>query len=435
MKFVNKENALSLKEVAYWKKIFNERLIFGSEIEFESACNANSRAVRDRFVINSLFGTGVEYVDSDGSLRSGGEVKTRPRHIDSFIQLFSVYKGIIDKLEPVMPIVNTRAGWHNHISLNNFGGMKSHELEIPYTIVKNIIALFKLYYPALKYFTASMPESQACYTRNDRFCLTRGLLETNDDMEIYELLEAIEDDTRYNAINCRGIETCGDEISAFHIETRFPDCNLFPFSMASYQILIKALILKAIELSANGEISLEIDNETKRLYTFANSVDAGYRSSYINTDDLVDEEATDRGSRMVTGEVIKLIKLQGTQLLNILKPEIDLIDEKAFEFIAMLMNRPVYQMFRELNTEDIYEINDKFEEIVDNAYEIKEVSREAEQLASIISLNSIKANTKEEWKNAIGEIVNFNVDLDEILEEINSYRKLKFIPGTGYYFC
>lgn len=435
MKFIYKENALSLKEVAYWKKIFNERLIFGSEIEFESACNANSRAVRDRFIIDSLFGIGVEYVDSDGSLRSGGEVKTRPRHIDSFIQLFSVYKGIIDKLEPVMPIVNTRAGWHNHISLNNFGGMKSHELDIPFVIVKNIIALFKHYYPALKYFTASMPESQDCFTRNDRFCLTRGLLGTNDNMDIHELLEQIEDDTRYNAINCRGIEVCGDDISAFHIETRFPDCNLFPFSMASYQILIKALILKAIELSANGEISLEIDSETKRLYSFANSVDAGHRSSYINTDDLLDEEATDRGSRMVTGEVIKLIKTQGTQLLDMLKPEIDLIDEKAFEFIAMLMNRPVYQMFRELNTEDIYEINDKFEEIIDNAYEIKEVSQEAEQLASIISLNNIKAETKEEWKNAVGEIINFNVSLDEILEEINNYRKLKFIPGTGYYFC
>ena len=138
---------------------------------------------------------------------------------------------------------------------------------------------------------------------------------------------------------------------------------------------------------------------------------------------------------MVTDEVIELIKQQGTQLLDILKPEIDLIDEKAFDFIAMLMDKPIYQMFRELNTEDIYEINDKFEEIIDNAYEIKEVSQEAEQLASLISLNSIKAETKEEWKNAVGEIVNFNVSLDEILEEINSYRKLKFIAGTGYYFC
>ena len=435
MKFVNKENALTLKEVAYWKKIFNERLIFGSEIEFESRCNANSRAVRDRFIIDSTFGIGVEYVESDGSLRSGGEVKTRPRHVDSFIQLFSVYKGIIDKLEPVMPMVNTRAGWHNHISLNNYGGMKSNEMNIPFVIVKNIIALFKHYYPALKYFTASMPESQACYTRNDRFCLTRGLLNTDDDMNIYDLLEEIEDDTRYNALNCRGIETYSNNISAFHVETRFPDCNLFPFSMASYQILVKALILKAIELSTNGEISLKIDNETKRLYSFANSVDAGHTESYINRNDLLDEEASDRGSRMVTDEVIELIKQQGTQLLDILKPEIDLIDEKAFDFIAMLMDKPIYQMFRELNTEDIYEINDKFEEIIDNAYEIKEVSQEAEQLASLISLNSIKAETKEEWKNAVGEIVNFNVSLDEILEEINSYRKLKFIAGTGYYFC
>lgn len=438
MRFCN-NNGLSLKETAHWKRIFNERLIFGSEIEFESGNRTSSYTIRDEVECTSYeFGNGVDDIDSDGSLRSGAEVKTKPRYIDSFIQLYSGYRSIVESLYDYNPLINTRAGWHNHISLSSVGGMKAFEKKIPSVIVKNIITMFKIYYPALRMFSSTMPENQYCITRNDRFCLTTGLRRINNDMTLKERLDTIEGGTRYNALNCRSIAIDrNNDCTEFHIETRFPDGSLFPFEMASYQILIKALILKAVELSHYGELDVDGDYERKLMFISNDVTDSNYLPNGTCEEDFdfdYEDNMADRGAMPLSEENMNTIKSMGNDLLNLLENEINSIDEKAFEFIKVLMNKPIYEIFRELNTNDPYEVNDYLEEIIDNSYEVKTASEEAETLSKFISLNTIKTATEEEWKNQIGTIVNFSKDIDSILDEINSIREISFKTGVGYYY-
>ena len=56
MRFVNGYKGLSLKETAYWKKLFNERLVIGTEIEFESDNGSSYSTVRDELDRNGVSG-------------------------------------------------------------------------------------------------------------------------------------------------------------------------------------------------------------------------------------------------------------------------------------------------------------------------------------------------------------------------------------------
>ena len=438
MRFVNGYKGLSLKETAYWKKLFNERLVIGTEIEFESDNGSSYSTVRDeldRNGVSGLFKNGIDDIKSDGSLNCGAEVTTKPRFVDSFIQMYTGYNHIISNLYQFDPLIKTRAGWHNHISLMTVGYMQGNELPIPEVIVKNIITLFKLYYPALRYFTSTMPESQKCITRYDEFCESDQLSEYNSTNNLYDSLETMTEE-RYEAVNLRGIECNNGQVERFRIETRFPDCSLFPAQMAAYNILCKALILKAIELSHMGLINSDITEDFSDLYMIANSY-IEYKKSYnSHTRDMFIEKQDEysRASALLKDEYMEQIKINGADLLNLLKGEILSIDGKALKYIQMIMETPISEKFRDLNTEDIREVNEYYEEIIDKDYE-SIVDESIEEVSKIISLESINNVTStNQWIDNVGRMLACKTDIKEVIQKINTIRPLCFSYERGYFF-
>lgn len=438
MRFVNGCKGLSLKETAYWKKLFNERLVIGTEIEFESNNESNASDVRSALERNGLYGlykNGIDDIKSDGSLTCGAEVTTKPRFVDSFIQMYTGYNHIVSNLYQFEPVIHTRAGWHNHISLMTLGSYQGNELPIPTIIVKNIITLFKLYYPALRYFTSTMPESQECITRFDEFCESEQLKDYDSKRDFFSSLDNMTDE-RYEAVNLRGIEYENGEVTRFRIETRFPDCSLFPTQMASYNILCKALILKAIELSHMGLIDSNTTSEFTDLYMIANSYIEDKRSYSSHIEDMFVEmqEEYSRASALLQDSYMEEIKQNGQELLNLLKGEILSIDGKALKYIQMIMKTPISMKFRELNTEDIREINEYYEEIIDKDYE-QTVDESVEEVSKIISLGSINNVTStEQWFDNIGKMLACKADIKEVINKIHSIRPLSFNCERGYYF-
>lgn len=438
MNFENGIKGLGLKEVGYWKRIFNERLVIGTEIEFESGNGSNSDTVRRAIASNGLgglFNNGVDTVKPDGSLHCGAEITTKPRFVQSFIQMFTGYNHIINDIYEFEPVIKTRAGWHNHISLLANNDIIGNELNIPEVIVKNIITLFKLYYPALRYFTSTMPEETGCITRFDEFCESDKLSEFDSTNTLTESLDEMTDE-RYEALNLRGIQFEKRKISQFRMETRFPDCSVFPLQMASYNILCKAIILKAVELSHVGLIDSSISKEVENLYFIANSYiehKKNYNREIRSLFEGVQEEYS-RASAMLKDNYMDDIKAMGDELLNLLKSEIDNIDNKAYKYVEMVMKTPVSMLFRELGTNEVRVINEHYEEIIDNDYE-SEKDESIEEVSKLISLEKVKnVVSPTQWIDRVSSCISCKEDITKIITKISKIRPMKFSCERGYYF-
>ena len=241
---------------------------------------------------------------------------------------------------------------------------------------------------------------------------------------------------RYEAVNLRGIEYSNGQVERFRIETRFPDCSLFPAQMAAYNILCKALILKAIELSHMGLINSDITEDFSDLYMIANSY-IEYKKSYnMHTRDMFIEKQDEysRASALLKDEYMEQIKINGADLLNLLKGEILSIDSKALKYIQMIMETPISMKFRELNTEDIKEVNEYYEEIIDKDYE-SIVDESIEEVSKIISLESINNVTStDQWIDNVGRMLACKTDIKEVIKKINTIRPLCFSYERGYFF-
>ena len=445
LSYANNTEKLSAREVEYWKKVFSANLIFGSEVEFES--NDSS------FYINDLrreleatgsvnyYGNGIEDVKSDGSLRNGAEITTPPRRIYSFIQMFGGFKNLIDKLYYSEPYISVRAGWHNHVSLAYRNDYKAQERNVPIIILKNLLTLCKLYYPGMCYFSSTIPE-EGIYTRYNEFCQHDRLLRhmsTHDGRDIYNNF----DNTRYNCLNLNRMRYNSDysEIEKFHIEFRFPDGNLFPALMSSFQIMIKALILKSIELSRYGLISSDSSN-IRTLYRFRNSEyeeldnyeDYEYDEEVFVEDwDSYDCPYRDRASLSLNSYYLNKVKENSMELIELLEDEISKIDTVAVDFCKLFSKTPVSVMFKEQSTESVEDINEILEDMIDEHYQAEDNS--FEEIEKIISLGVIRnVKDKDEWVSKLGELVACKEDINTIIKSISSKREMLFNSKYGYYF-
>lgn len=442
IKIASSSEKLTTREVEYWKKVFNANLLFASEIEFEANDYLSVNTVRSDINCTGdikYYGNGVEKIKPDGSLRNGAEILTPPRRIYNFIQMYSGYDSLIEKLYDYDPYVSCRAGWHNHVSLQSIDGVKAQEKPVPIIILKNLLTLCKLYYPGLVWFSSTIPE-EGLYTRYDEFCMHDRLLKHTSTMNGREIYNNF-NNTRYNCINLNRMEYYNnyESIERFHIEFRFPDGNLFPSLMASFQILIKALILKSIELSRYGLISSETNTEFRELYNFRNNLyDDDLDDDIVDDNDWLDKNAfvydyQERMSAPVNDSLLSKISHNSIELVNLLEDEITKIDEVGLSFCKMFSETPVSQMFKDEATNSIEVVNDILDSMMDDKY--KKVDNSYEEIEKIISIGAIKnVENEEEWFNNVGKLVACKEDISKILGTIASNRKLGFNKRLGYYF-
>lgn len=441
--YASNEEKLNSFEVDYWKKVFNSNLIFGSEVEFETrGYEFSMRDVRENIQCTGSvanYGNGIESIKTDGSLNYGCEILTPPRRIYNFLQMYSGFNNLIEKLYDYEPIISPRAGWHNHCSLAYFGEHKTQEKNIPAIILKNLLTLIKLSYPGLCWFTSTIPD-EGIYTRYNEFCQHDRLLRHLSTHSLADIKSNF-GNTRYNCVNLNRLEVYRGEISKFHIEFRFPDGNLFPALMGSFEILMKALILKAIELSRYGLISSD-STAVRELYKFRNCIYDDYDDyDYDNIDtDIYDEYAGSydcidryRASAPLNDWQLKKVVKNANDLVELLEDEITKIDANAYNMCKWFATNPVSKMFKDNDSDDIQEINEDLADMIDKLYEGADFSME--EIERVISLGQIRdVEDKEDWINRLGELVACEGNINDIIEKINKSRKLNFSKRLGYYF-
>lgn len=426
IKFVDTEKRLSKGEVEYWKKVFDANLLFASEFECEYRNGGNSRIKRELEHTGDYkyFGNGIDEVKTDGSLRNGVEITLSPTRYYSFAQMYARYLDFSNKVMPYEPMIHERASWHNHVSLDNRNGVQAKEKDVPDIILKNTIALFRKYYPAFAYMSATLPEERGAYTRFNEFCHTSGINDFRS-TDSYSTIKS-EFDDRYNALNISH-----NKQGSFWIEFRYPDCTLFPMQMATQQGLLKALIMKAIELSQFGVVNSLVSSDIKDLWLFRNNPD-DYEEDVFDDDNLEDYEYDnyDRISIPVRQHILDRLKDLANDLVSFLSDKLYQIDERLPFLASKLAEKPVFKIFRELDTSRIEEVNYYLADIVDKLYTPSD--KTTEEVEKLIALGLVKTNTKKEWEEQAEKMVACETGIHNAILSIKKDRKIKFVKGLGY---
>lgn len=415
-------NKLTRSEVEYWSAVFNSNLMVASEIEMEYL-DEYYEEMEDEIEQSGgvrAFGNGIESIKGDGSLDDGTEMTTSPRRIYSFKQLYSGFKYIIGQIMPYEPTINERASWHNHVSLSNIENVKAQETNVPDIIFVNTFALMRKFAPALMFMTSTLPEQRGAYTRYDVYNRKdRAKSHTNDLNKISDVVRHY-GNTRYNMFN-------PDRMSSarFHYELRFSDAMCFPVPMATLQIIFKAIVLKAIELSQFGQLDCTMSKEEFILFNFKNQLEE------TDDDDELFEDCWNSQDRRLSAplkkEYMEQLKVLSSEFIDIIEDKIFLIDPHAVPFAKELAVKPVSLLFRELCTDEIEAVNAYYDEKVDSMY--KEEDNSLEEVEKFIALGTLKAPTQKEWKEKANSQVACAIGIDNAIKAISKRRSIKFING------
>lgn len=438
--FVKREERLSVRESNYWKKVFNANLMNGSEIEFEMAngyVNDIRSALRPNSRITEFNGIGVESVDSDGSLRDGCEIRTSGKRLYGYMEQFSMYKSIVDKLYRFKPIVNGRAGWHNHFVLQNIDGVKAQEMPVPGIILKNVLSICKIFYPALSYITSTMPGD--IYTRRNNFCHDMVLQMYNPNNSAETCIREFQSshNARYNAINLYHLKSSGNNITKFHIEFRFPDCSVFPAQMATVNFMLKAIIIKAIELSKYGVLDTTEENyvKLKKLYLYKNTGFENFSDLHSSNPDIIKNfvpDSYDREGCVLTDKALNAIRSLSKEFYNFIAPTMHSLDKNACMMLKALSEKPVTEMFKEMNTNRIETINEALEEVID--VNVPKTDNSVLDVLEVIEKGLVRCvDSVDDWFNKTSNLVTCKAPMDEVINIIANQVPLGFSNEFGYY--
>lgn len=422
LNMLESENVLTRSEVEYWSAVFNSNLMVASEIEMEYL-DDNYEEMEDEIEQSGgvrAFGNGIESIKGDGSLDDGTEMTTSPRRIYSFKQLYSGFKYIINQIMPYEPTINERASWHNHVSLSNIDNVKAQETNVPDIIFVNTFALMRKFAPALMFMTSTLPEQRGAYTRYDVYNRKdRAKSHTNDLNRMCDIVRHY-GNTRYNMFNPDRMSN-----ARFHYELRFSDAMCFPVPMATLQIIFKAIVLKAIELSQFGQVDCTMSKEEFILFNFKNQIEETDDDNVLFEEDWNSQDR--RLSAPLKKEYIEQLKVLSSEFIDIIEDKIFLIDPHAVPFAKELAVKPVSLLFRELCTDEIEAINAYYDEKVDSIY--KREDNSLEEVEKFIALGTLKAPTQKEWKEKANSQVACEIGLDNAIKAISKRRSIKFING------
>lgn len=419
-----REVTINAEEVLYWKRMIKSNLKIGVEIETCLQRGTSNSTCRDEltrlFKPTGSYGKfgdyGVMEVKGDGSLDNGIELCTIGRRLN-YIDLYSQYEAITSNIIRYNPIMNERAGLHNHMLMDYGDEYNSLEKPMPGVIFKNFVQLIKRHLPELVYLTSTVNKEyngNKCITRMDRFCTADTLVKTTPLTRTVEdfkqkLSEPQNSSGRYKFINTRPLKVTsdGNDIERFHIELRFPDGSIYPAQIASQNILYASILLKAVELSECGIINCgnaELWEETKTLYgEIRNCVD-----QYDN-----------RVSSPLSVESENKIKLRCKDMLLEFKPQIDSFDTHTFAVLKILSETPISVLRRTMS--DI-EINTMFKSVLQNMYKVD--LGDCVDLIELINLSKcIGSYSEDNWCASVAR--KLAVDKEVVKNNIFKLRNIK----------
>lgn len=434
--FLKEDETLSPEEIAYWKRCINANLKIGIEIETDLENGRNKSTVQRELntFFNptnnvSVFGKyGVYTVKGDGSLRNGIELCTVGRKLD-FLDLYEQYSFIINKIMKYNPIMNQRAGLHNHMLMDYGQYHNCLEKPFPSIILKNFLQLLRRHAPELVWITSTVKgnavyegedynhyghtEDSLPITRMCRFCNHDTLFaKTPVGKSIQQYRSDIMNE-RYKFINLNPLGCIGDIINIFHVELRFPDGSLYPAQIAAQNMLYKAMLVKAAELSMNGLIKTGNEDEWLETKLLINAI----RNNTYSSDD--------RTSKKPTDEQIIRIKERAKEFIQGMKPE---LDTSVYLFLQYLAETPV-SMLR-LDKTDA-EVNEMYETTVQHMFNL-DASDALDVIKTINTQEISRCISKNDWMIKTSARLGISViELKEKLEKINRILPVRYDIELG----
>lgn len=419
--FIETEERLPIRACLYWHKVINNNTKIGTELEFTSRESIPYTRLNDKFQsTNSRYkfgNTGVEVVTSDGSINRGAEIKTAGRRIYGFLEQYAMFKNIIDSIEQYEPYISGYAGFHNHLLVAYDSNENCLEKPMPNIIYKNFLRIIKYYYPALSWITSTISDREK-YTRYNYFCQHRELLNHEFKGDLNDLLDDLRPE-KYNAINLNymGFETSKNSISRFHAELRFADGNLFPAHASCINILYKALLLKAVSLSKYGTLNLDRNIFRENIYPLYQFKNNGSGSNRLS-------------DNVLSKEQIERITALTVDMLGFLEKEICSIDIIAYKLLLKFAFEPPSVVFKRKNTTDYREVNDYYDELVDEL--IVKSDESVFEVLKVMENYKIVADTEEEWIERASEYIACKEPLEDIISKIKDFVPLIFLKGVGF---
>lgn len=420
MEIIKDVEKLSPSEVAYWVKYFDKNLKFGSEIELDfvkkDRVEAKVSALEDELGASfsiSNFKNGVHEVKKDGSLSNGVEITTVGRDCSDFISTFLLYKNIIDKADKFKIKNSPYTSWHNHVLLTHSSNASPLEIKIPKIIVHNFLCMLSRYIPALWYMTSTGEGDW--YTRYNYFCKDNMKEYNQEDLDI-NLVEGKYTSVNSSNMSRRVTEYCvnsiKDVLDVFHLELRFPDGSMYPMQMATFQAVVRAMIMYSLKMSKFGVTKYEVPEE---LYSFKNEGDG---ESYEGS----------RKSNIVDDDILEGLKDLTKELLDTIKNELFITDKRAVGVVEKIALKPPFMLYKEGYT-NWKDINDFYEDICNENY----VKPKCDiNIMKVINEGSVKVDTEEEWIEKVSEKVSLDRDIKEVLDEIKESFNIHFFKGYGY---
>lgn len=431
LQYEEKNSKISNLEVDYWKKFVRSNLKIGVEIETNINDGTNNYDIIrelnnffDSTRSTSDFGSaGVHSIKLDGSLYNGMELVTVGRRVD-FINMYSQYKYIIDKLLDYEVYLNGRCGLHNHILIDYNYNYTSLEKNMPGIIVKNFMQLIRKHIPELVYITSTVHDREQpnIITRANYYSSINNLLQyTPKGKSLYQYVDNMNNGSRYHFVNFSHFDARNDYAKVFHLELRFPDGSLFPAQIAAQGVLYTAMLLKAIELSEGGLINTGTSEEWNETKLLAREIrnDGGSNRTSIAPSDMSMNRISERALNMI----------------KMFKPQIDSIDKHAYAVLFSLATNPVSKMLREFNSEEqntVYkEINKIFHKTIQNMYNFDKSKYERiTELINLVEVNNCVSEKQWIYKVAEKESMNYE-DVAKLISELKRYRNLRFDAILG----
>lgn len=381
---------LSTLNTMYWGDFFSKKIKIGSELEFELASDRYETQSRLQDALKptgnyNKYGNGVYDIKGDGSLDNGIEIEVIGRTTD-FLSTYSNMKYITSLLHSDAS-TGYRCGLHQHILINNDNYSNELERPVPSIIYSNIIAIHRMFAPALVWLFSNANKGQRdIITRYEYYCKAEMLLKYTPVKEPERFMKQIkESNHKYHFINTlHKFSDNRKEIEKFHYEVRQADGNLHPSVITAMAVMNKNIVLKAIQISEFGILETNSDsfNNVKELY-----------AAIRNRDDV--RYGSDRYSSMPNEEKIGEIQQLCTQFLSFMKDTYSRQDLVGHKILEELNVEPC--SIRNL-TQSREQIDAYFDNYIKGYYEtLFKKDDVVNKLFIDICLKKTKAISKEQW--------------------------------------
>jgi hypothetical protein len=275
-------------------------------------------------------------IKDDGSLRNGAEVTTIGRRLNwKYLRQENV--SFIDTIMQTAPQNHWRAGGHMHYLLGYNDNYVEFSQAVPTIYLYNLYIMMMYYADSLIWVSSTGP-SEEQYTRPLRYRkLYTPLTFRNDNTAFLtrDFVNFISNaDERYMFIHAipSSWERGHGSMNRFHVECRFPDTLLTGTGLTAIQILIGAMMRKAIKIGAKGVLKF---NPTRldRAYRFACRIGGGRDYSYGDSHYI----------RPLSSSEKKLLVSKTGDFIDWLKPELLFYGQEPYLILKYLAKNPISQ--------------------------------------------------------------------------------------------